>query len=290
MKKVPIAVILFVLSTSLAGQVSKYPAFQDRWVIHTPSAEVLPQYKMDARIAHRFGDIAGDAGGWSTFYGLENAADISIGVEYGLLSNLTLGFARAKAAGPLKQLLNFYGKYQMYGQSKAMPVALSAFALSSFSTQAKSEDPASVNYFEKFAHRFSYYLSLIAARKFSDGFSTQIAIGLSHRNTVPFGEENNILQIGSASKIQLTKVIGLIADISVPLNGRQSPFVEDPPTDSYYVPLGIGLEFDTGGHQFQLNFTNASGIMPTDYIPYNRSNWLDGQFRLGFTISRQFNL
>ncbi|MFQ5446191.1 MAG: DUF5777 family beta-barrel protein [Saprospiraceae bacterium] len=39
-----------------------------------------------------------------------------------------------------------------------------------------------------------------------------------------------------------------------------------------------------------MNFTNATGIIPTDYIPYTRSNWLDGQFRIGFTISRIFNL
>jgi hypothetical protein len=50
------------------------------------------------------------------------------------------------------------------------------------------------------------------------------------------------------------------------------------------------LEWDTGGHVFQLNFTNATGIFETDYIPYTISNWGDGEFRMGFTISRWFNL
>ena len=67
------------------------------------------------------------------------------------------------------------------------------------------------------------------------------------------------------------------------------PFVDEPGAD-HYAPVGLGFEFDTGGHVFQLNFTNAKGIMPTDYLPYTFSNWGDGQWRIGFTISRLFNL
>jgi len=59
----------------------------------------------------------------------------------------------------------------------------------------------------------------------------------------------------------------------------------------YFPPLGIGLEWETGGgHVFQLNLTNASGISQTDYIPYTQSSWLEGGYRLGFTIGRQFKI
>ena len=61
--------------------------------------------------------------------------------------------------------------------------------------------------------------------------------------------------------------------------------------ETYFVPLSFGIEFGTGGgHVFQLNVTNARGISETDYIPYSFSNWADGQFRLGFTIARQFTV
>ena len=56
------------------------------------------------------------------------------------------------------------------------------------------------------------------------------------------------------------------------------------------MPVGFGLEFDTGGHVFQLNLTNAKGLSAADYIPYTNTKWSDGEFRLGFTISRLFNL
>jgi len=61
--------------------------------------------------------------------------------------------------------------------------------------------------------------------------------------------------------------------------------------NDFYPSIGIGFEFDTsGGHVFQVNLTNSEGIVATDYIPYTRSNWADGEFRLGFTVSRLFNL
>ncbi len=86
-----------------------------------------------------------------------------------------------------------------------------------------------------------------------------------------------------ATRIQITKVIGLIGD----LNYAFSEYRRD---NDFTVPLGFGLEFDTGGHIFQLNFTNSGGLSEVDYIPYTTSSWSDGGFRLGFTISRLFNL
>jgi hypothetical protein len=58
----------------------------------------------------------------------------------------------------------------------------------------------------------------------------------------------------------------------------------------FYDPLGIGIEIETGGHVFALNFTNAQAISAINYISDTESNWLKGQFRLGFTISRIFDM
>jgi hypothetical protein len=60
--------------------------------------------------------------------------------------------------------------------------------------------------------------------------------------------------------------------------------------EGFYTPFGIGLEMETGGHIFQINFTNATGIIENDYIPYTTKQWSENEFRLGFTISRIFNL
>lgn len=286
MKKNFLPIIFLFLFQSAFAQSIAYQTFKDRWVINSFSTETLPKKKLDVRIAHRFGDMGGDAGGWPTFYGLETATDVSIGAEYGISDKLNIGFNRSKGAGQLKQLLNTFLKYKVLAQADDGPsFSLAVVGMTSISSAQKSNVPSSINFFAEFSHRMVHHVSVLAARKFSDKFSLQISGGATHRNVVPNGDENTTINIGLASRIQVTRTLGIIADVAV-------PFIQDVPDarSSHQIPIGIGFEFDTGGHIFQVNLTNATGIMPTDYLPYTFSNWGDGQFRLGFTISRMFNL
>ena len=284
MKQIILVTVAFVFCFSLDAQFV-HQTFKDTRVINTHSVETLPKRKLDVRISHRFGDIGGDLGGWSTFYGLENAADILIGVDYGATDNLTLGFYRTKGSGPLTQLLNGVAKYRLIQQKEnSTPLSITAVAVTSLSTREKTDDPEVITSFTSFSHRFVHNFQLILARKFSDRFSLQILPGYTHRNVVPNFDENGIVSLGFATRIQLTKVFGIIADLTLPFSDLRTT------ENGYYAPFGIGLEIETGGHVFQINFTNATGIMETDYIPYTRSKWGDGEFRLGFTVSRLFNL
>jgi hypothetical protein len=286
MKKNLLLVLALMACQILIAQEGVYQTFKDRWVINSQSVETLPQRKLDVRIAHRFGDAGGRAGGWPTFYGLENASDVSIGAEYGILNNLTVGFNRSKGAGQLRQLLNASMKYKVFQQMDGgKPISLAVAGMVSLSTAQKSDDPSSLTFFETFSHRMVHNIVAIAARKFSDKFSLQFSSGLTHRNVVPAGEGNNTFYVGVATRIQVTRTLGIIGDVAY-------PFVKRPDNSrvEHHTPLGIGFEFDTGGHVFQLNLTNSTGLMPTDYIPYTVSSWREGEFRIGFTISRLFNL
>jgi hypothetical protein len=51
----------------------------------------------------------------------------------------------------------------------------------------------------------------------------------------------------------------------------------------------MGIEINTYGHVFLLNFVNSRGIGEGQFIPYTKSKWSEGQFRFGFTIARKFN-
>jgi hypothetical protein len=161
-----------------------------------------------------------------------------------------------------------------------MPLSLTLMGVSTISTMKSSQGETLTN-FDKFAHRVSYTAQVLIAHKFSQRFTLQVMPGYTHRNKVDFDDVNGIFSVGVATRIQINKVFGIIADATFLLADRP---------DGFYAPIGIGLEIDTGGHIFQLNFTNATGIIENDYIPYTTSNWGDKEFRLGFTISRTFNL
>lgn len=294
MKKMLLCFFTLALSQSLNAQDYAYQTFKDSRIVNIHSVETLAKRRLDIRIGHRFGDLLGDNGGWPTFYGLENATDVMIGAEYGFTDNLTAGLYRTKGAGSmpqgqagLRQLANGVFKYRLLRQKEGegTPVTLTVLGVSSLSTANRIENnPDVLRSFPKFFHRMAFTGQLLIARKFSDGLSLQLVPGYTHRNLVPFEDEAGLFSVGAGARIQLSRVLGIIADVTVPLANSRS-------TDNgFYPAMGLGLEIDTGGHLFQVNFTNATGIMETDYIPYTTTNWLDGEFRLGFTISRVFNL
>ncbi len=295
MKRLLIVCTLSALSwATFAQSTPVFQTFKDTRVINTHSVETLPKRKLDVRIGHRFGDIAGDNGGFQTMFGLENATDVMIGAEYGFTNHITGGLYRTKGAGStpegntgLRQMLNGILKIRLLQQTQqpGVPVSITVVGVSSMSAAKKIDDnPDLIRSFPEFKHRFANNVQLLIARKFSDAFSLQLIPSYTHRNLVTFDDENGIFAMGFASRIQLTKVFGFLIDATFPFSERRTA------ANGYYPAIGLGLEIDTGGHVFQVNLTNATGIMETDYVPYTTSNWGDGQYRLGFTISRVFNL
>ncbi|MEM7572879.1 MAG: DUF5777 family beta-barrel protein [Bacteroidota bacterium] len=280
---------------SLAGQDDRVQrTFKDTRAVNIHSVETLPAKKLDIRISHRFGDLFGDSGGWQTFYGLEAATDVAIGGEIGLSDRLTVGLYRSKGSGQtpegeagLRQLLNGLAKYRLLYQTadNRTPISAALVLTSSMSTSEKVEGvPNLIRSFPLFSHRFAFNAQLVLARKFGEEFSFELVPGITHRNLVPFDGENTIFSLGAAGHLQITRVFALVADVTLPF----SPTLTN--LNGYFPPVGLGFEFDTGGHVFQISLTNATGIFETDFIPYTISDWSEGEFRLGFTISRWFNL
>ena len=275
--------LIFSMSLFTQAQENIFQTFKDTRVINSHTVETVQHRKLDFRIGHRFGIVKT---GWSNLYGLETATDVMFSFEYGVSDDLTIGINRTKGAGRLSALLNGVLKYKILQQKtdNSMPVSLTLLAVPTISTMEKSTIPTALNFFEKTSHRMAYTAQVLIARKFSERFSFQVMPSYTHRNIVPSEDTNGIFAVGAAARIQLNKVFGIIADLTLPVTDDR------PATENFYAPMGIGLEMETGGHIFQVNFTNAQGISENDYIPYTQSNWGDGEFRLGFTISRLFNL
>ncbi len=198
-----------------------------------------------------------------------------------------VGFHRTKGSTALRSLLHGLVKYRVLAQTKdnSMPLTLTAAGTVSLSTAPPSADVTSLASFPTFAHRLWYTAQVLVGRKFGERFSLQLSPTFVWRNLVLPEDNNYLFSTGISAKIQLNKVVGILVDATVPFDNLRLT-----PGNGYYIPLGIGFEFDTGGHVFQINLTNARGIEPADYIPNTTSNWGEGQFRIGFTISRAFRM
>lgn len=258
------------------------PAFNDTRVINSHSSETLEKGTLDFRIAHRFGNMATPKS-YQTFFGLDNISDVRIGFDYGITENLMVGIHRNKGAGPYTQLFEGLVKYKLIDQLNDKPLTISINSSAFATTMESSSDSTSVTFFSKDAHRLSYYSQIIVARNLKNKASIQMNLGYLHRNLVYQEDINDAITLGGVAKVKVGRKVSIIGEynhIFRPTNTINSTEFVD--------PIGLGVEIKTFAHVFQINLTNSRGIGALQYIPYTTSKWSDGQFRLGFTISRHF--
>lgn len=260
-----------------------YSIFSTTRVINNHSVETLKKGSFDFRITHRFGDINGDAGGYHQFWGLDQSADIRIAGEYGVTNKFMVGLGRSKGVAR-SGLIDGFLKYKLIDPTSSLPLAVTLLGSTQLATMPASVDSTSDTYFPEVAHRLSYTTQAIVGYKVSDRFSAQFVASYNHRNWVAFGDVNGIIAFGGGLRYKMTKVMALCIDYtSTQLADRNTGL-------DYKDAIGIGLEMDLGGHVFQVEIVNSRGIGENQFIPDTVSDISEGQYRLGFTISRPFKI
>ena len=252
-------------------------------IINGHSTQTLSKGTLEFRVEHRFGDIAGSNGGVQQWFGIDNSSDIRIAFEYGITDNLMIGIGRSKGAGnPYRSLLDGLVKWKFVEQKKGgFPLSLAVLGTTSYTYMKKSQNIYDVAYFPKEAHRFAYSTQLNISRQLIPRISVSLMPTMVYRNYVAANDVNALFAIGGAAKIGITKQMGFIVEY---YQGIHDQNVRTTNTNS----LGVAMEFITFGHSFTLNFTNSRGFGETQFIPYTFENWLKGQFRFGFSITRKF--
>lgn len=272
--------------------------FKSPQIINGQSNETTHKHDLLFVVMHRFGDIAGSYGGMQTFYGLDNSSDILIGFDYGISDRWSLGFGRTKGAPngtntSQKQLFYLKTKYRLIRQTtdNRMPVSVTLFANSVASEMDRLNVVTSDADFQKFSDRMSFVTQAIITRKFSNSFSLALSPTYVRRNYVSYMDMNNMSGLGIGGRMKISQRMAIIADYFLSFRSQESKnYFLKQKGFRFYNPLGIGLEVETGGHVFNLIFTNSTAILENQFIPSTSSSWAKGGFRWGFSISRTFTL
>lgn len=266
--------------------------FKSTRIINGQSNETLAKGDLDFRVAHRFGDIGGADGGSKTFFGMDNSTDIRIAFEYGITDRLTAGISRAKGSGSHSQLYEAMGKFKVLQQTmdNRVPVGVTLFGNAVVTAMKSSTDEADASYFGNFSHRMSYTGQAVITRKFGNMLSLAVLPTYIHRNRVAFMDMNDMFALGLGGRLRFSNRVALVVDYFLPFRDQAGRDYFESRGMKFYNPLGVGVEIETGGHVFHLNFTNSTATLENQFIPETTSTWLDGQFRWGFNISRRFSL
>lgn len=249
-------------------------SFKTTRVINSHSIENVAAGVLDFKISHRFGVLSN---GFYDIFGLDNAT-IRFALDYGITPRLMVGVGRSS----FEKTYDGFVKYKLLRQSKGkhnMPLSASFVAGMSINT-LKWSNPDRENYFSS---RLSYFYQVVLGRKFSESFSLQLMPTLVHRNLVEtLSEKNDVFSIGIAARQKLSKRIAINAEYFYVLPNQIA--------DNYYNSLSIGFDIETGGHVFQLHFTNSTAMMEKGFIAETTNNLLDGDIHFGFNISRVFTI
>jgi hypothetical protein len=233
------------------------------------SVMTTPGGEFHVVIQHRFGDIKSGA---YEFFGLD-AALMRFGFDYGITDWLSAGIGRSV----FEKTYDLELKAAILKQNESnIPLSISYY-IAALENTFKYYFPAD---HDSFGSRLSFANQLIIARN-QGIFTLQVSpIWLHSDFEVRTGGKLNIFAIDLDGRIRLGEKIGLIGEY-IPILTNES-FTKT-------NPLTIGLDINTGGHQFQLIFSNSQGTNETSILTNTAGSWSHGHVYFGFNLTRVFH-
>jgi Membrane bound beta barrel domain (DUF5777) len=255
---------------------AKY-SFKTNRVINLHSLESTAAGVMDFKISHRFNPVDN---GFYDLFGLDGAQQ-RFGLDFGITDNLTVGVNR----NSYRKAYDGFVKYRFLRQSTGkvnMPITLAVMTSAAIEAQ-KFDDPTRDNYFSS---RMFYTSQIIIGRKFSEAFTLELVPTYVHRNLVAkTTEKNDVFALGAGGRVRLTKRVSLTGEyMYVFPNQLQS---------LYKNMLSVGVDIETGGHVFQLHFTNSPSMSEYSFVTQNDTDFFakgGSGIRFGFNVSRVFTI
>ena len=271
--------------------------FKSQRLITFQTVETVPAGELNSRVAHRFGNAATKGAQIHTLFGLDNASDIWLGVDYGITDNLQVGIARVKGAGNLREQWTLSGKLRLPGNAiGTLPIRLALAGNVTLSTQ--NEDPfgqPDALTKQPFARRTTSFVQLLAAAAPKGRFVLQVAPAWVWRNYVDVGDAKGWLALPISARFKVNKRFSLTAEYAPQIatsgsTDRGSTIFWKGKGGTWYAPLQVAMELETGGHVFQVSLSNSSGLLENDMLAYSTEHWDNGGFRMGFAIMRGFQV
>lgn len=251
-----------------------FATFKTTRIVNSQSVENPPVGNLKFVVSHHFGKLNDGA---YNLWGLDQST-IRLGLEYGL----TERFAIAVGRSSFEKTFDGFAKYKILRQSsgaKVMPVTVSLYT-GIYLNSLEWRYPERENYYTS---RLSFAYQLLIARKFSNTFSFQLTPTLIHKNLVEKIEDpNDIFALGYGGRVRLTN--------RITFNAEYYQLLTQKTAEKFNNMLSLGFDLETGGHVFQLHFTNAQPLFERAFITETTGNWLKGDIYFGFNIVRVFTL
>lgn len=246
-------------------------AFESTALIESQTNVLNTKGTLEMTMNHRFDLVDSD----NSLLGLYGAANIRIALSYAIHDRITVGFGTTK--DNRLQDFNLKGAILRQTRGNEMPISVSYYG--NFTIDARQKNQG---LFYNTEDRYSFFNQLIISKRFTRNISFMVAPSVSHYNVVENTMKNDMFAIAFGGRAKISPQTSIIAEYNQPITtfdvGTPEPGVS------------LGVEFSTGSHAFQVFVTNYKGIVAQKNNMFNQNNFFDGDFMIGFNITRLWHL
>lgn len=248
---------------------NKVSAFKGIKVVNNQSTKQAGEKELYLYVSHRFGSIKG---GIKTLFGLD-IANTKIELLYGVSNNIQIGFSRES----LKKIYSLNTKYHVTEQNSKFPFNSSLYFSYNYNSSLSEEIYTTLSN----SDRNIFFGQLLMSKSLGNKLSIQLSPSFAKKgfNETIFEEENNFI-LGIASSYRITSRLAFNIEYSANLDRPKiSPFND---------VLSFGIDIETGGHVFQLLFSNTQTIDNVSVMTDAEGSWREGKIYFGFNVLRVF--
>lgn len=245
-------------------------AFKGLKIVNFESTKLVAKKELTFIVYHRFSSLKN---GFDTFFGLDDAVT-RLNFVYGVTDNINIGVSRSS----FMKIYDVTIKYRLFRQKEnGFPFTIVGFNALLINTGMDKD----VFPLIEFKHRLGYTAQVLVSRKVNSDLTLQLAPTFFHDNYVVFDPQaNSQVALGLGGRYKLGKRWSINADYGLHLNRvENSPFKN---------PLSVGFDLETGGHVFQMHFSNAQPMNTNGFLGQATGDWGDGDIYFGFNLSRTF--
>ena len=249
---------------------SEVAAFKSLKIVNLESTKLAAKGDMYFVVAHRFGYFDK---GFEDFFGLDEA-NTRLQFVYGITNGVTIHASRSG----FQKTYEFATKYRIFGQKKqGFPFEIVGFNSLAINTELEKTTLPKL----EFSDRLAYVNQILISKKFNDNLSLEIAPTHFHQNYVTNNsQDNSQFALGFGGRYKFTKRWSFNMDYASHLNRASNSVFKN--------PLSIGFDLETGGHVFQMHFTNSQAMHESGYLGNTTGSWTDGKIAFGFNLIRVF--
>ena len=244
--------------------------FKGLKVINFESTKLVAKKGFNFIVSHRFGTVKK---GFQNLFGLDEAVT-HLNFVYGLSDNINISASRSSN----QKIYEVATKFRLVNQQAGkIPFTVVGYTSVLANTSLETDNLPKL----EFKHRLSYVAQLLVSRKMNNNLSLILSPTFFHDNylTDDF-QENSQYGVGFGGRYKLGKRWSLNMEYGVHLNRSENSL--------YKNPFSIGVDLETGGHVFQLLFTNSQSMNTNGVFGTSTGEWGESDVYFGFNLARSF--